>query len=105
TLTDALGAGHYIPVPSGETLKDQITITRLNMTSDEGTTSGQSRLHADRWSVVSTTDSDNKVIGFVITFSGLNSSENNQAYLIQYNTKDSDDIYGQSTGNARNFLN
>src|SRR5690606_13041158 len=35
TVTDTLGAGHYIPVPVGETLKEQFTITRLNLTTED----------------------------------------------------------------------
>ncbi|MFS0817887.1 collagen binding domain-containing protein [Lysinibacillus sp. 1P01SD] len=104
TLTDTLGAGHYIPVPNGETLKEQITITRLNLTTEEGTTTGQPQLDSSKWTV-SETVMDGKVTGFVITFSGLDASENNEAYLVEYTSKDADDIYGQSSGNASQYTN
>ncbi|WP_341301556.1 collagen binding domain-containing protein [Lysinibacillus sp. FSL H8-0500] len=104
TLTDILGPGHYIPVPDGETLKEQITITRLNLTSEAGTTIGQPQLDSSKWSIAETLTGE-QVTGFVITFTGLDSNENNEAYLIEYKTKDADDIYGQSGGNPRQYTN
>jgi len=102
TLTDTLGAGHYIPVPSGSTLKDQITISKLNLTSEEGTKAGA--LDSSKWSVAETVTAG-KVTGFEITFTGLTASENNEAYLIEFISMDSDNIYGQSSGDARNYRN
>lgn len=102
TLADTLGAGHYIPVPDGQLLKDQIKIFKLNLTTEEGTKDGE--LDAARWSVTETV-TDGKVTGFVITFASLDNDENNEAYLIEYTTKDADDIYGQSSGDARQYTN
>ncbi len=104
TLTDTLGAGHYIPVPDGQTLKDQITISKLNLTTEEGTKNGT--LDPAKWTVTETL-TDNKVTGFEITFINLDPiTDNNEAYLIEYKTKDADDIYGQnSTTASRDYTN
>lgn len=104
TVTDTLGAGHYIAVPVGETLQEQFTITRLNLASSEDGQKTASQLSASKWSIDPTL-TDGKVTGFVITFAGLTASENNEAYLIEYKTKDADDIYGQSTGDASRYMN
>ncbi|MGK4117595.1 collagen binding domain-containing protein [Lysinibacillus capsici] len=104
TLTDTLGAGHYIPVPDGQTLKDQITISKLNLTTEEGTKNGT--LDPAKWTVTETL-TDNKVTGFEITFINLDLiTDNNEAYLIEYKTKDADDIFGQNSTNApRDYTN
>ncbi|MFC6332836.1 carboxypeptidase regulatory-like domain-containing protein [Paenibacillus septentrionalis] len=105
TLTDTLGSGHYIPVPNG-TLKDQITVTRLDLRTEDGVTTNQPQLDPSKWDVTeSLTDADGKVTGFVITFTGLTPTENREAYLIEYKSKDSDDIYGQPGTNATQYTN
>ena len=103
TLKDTLGAGHYIPVPDDQTLKDQITISKLKLTTEEGTKDGV--LDPSKWNVTATL-TDSKVTGFEITFVNLDPiADNNEAYLIEYKTKDADDIYGQNSSNPRNYTN
>jgi len=103
TVTDKLGEGHYIPVPEGQTLKDQITISKLKLTTEEGIKDGS--LSSDKWDITEILTKD-KVTGFTITFKDLDAeTENYEAYLIEYKSKDSDDVYGQSSGNKGAYTN
>ncbi|MEG0258337.1 MAG: collagen binding domain-containing protein, partial [Lysinibacillus sp.] len=108
TLTDTLGAGHYIDVPTGKTLKDQIMISKLNLTTEEGEKYSPNQLLGEaNWDVTPTLDPSGKVIGFVITFKGLtgDNAQNKQPYLVEYKSKDIDDIYGQDSGNKNQYTN
>ncbi|MFB7158378.1 collagen binding domain-containing protein [Lysinibacillus sp. NPDC056232] len=105
TVTDKLGEGHYIPVPEGQTLKDQITISKLKLTTEEGEKDGS--LSSKKWDIVDTISTDDgKVRGFTIKFNDLDDeTENYEAYLIEYKSKDSDDVYGQNSKNKREYTN
>ncbi|MGY3186836.1 collagen binding domain-containing protein [Lysinibacillus sp. TE18511] len=101
TVTDNLGEGHYIPVPKGQTLKDQITISKLKLTTEKGEKDGP--LSSDKWGITEIL-TDGKVTGFTINFKDLD-EDNFEAYLIEYKSKDLDDVYGQSSGDKRKYTN
>lgn len=86
TLTDVVGDGHEL-VQSSD-LKSAFTVKLLDLSSSEYGTI-VSDLDPSKWQV-----SGNKK-NFMITFSGLTPAENNQAYVIEYKTKDSDNIIGK----------
>lgn len=103
-VVDELGPGHELLIAENETLKDAITVKLLTLgVGDDKGTAGAA-LGSEKWDVTPIT-TDSKVTGFELTFNGLTSTQNNQAYLIEYKTKDSDDVYGNGATDSTKYTN
>lgn len=95
TLVDAIGEGHEL-VPG--TIK--VYPLNLGVNNESGTPDMENELTTGR---TITENTDKK--GFTIKFSGLTDIQKKQAYLITYQTKDSDNIIGQPTGTKNKYDN
>lgn len=98
TITDTLGAGHHI--------KDfkSISVKQLNLGEDDQNGNPGEILNANNYEISAVKTGD-FVTGFTLTFKDLNSDQNNQAYIINYQTEDSDKIIGQSKDTASKYAN
>jgi len=105
-LTDTLGTGHHIVVPEGQALKQVMTVSKLKLgvNDERGTKDGS--LDPAKWNAVPVTqDAKGNVTSYKLTFTGLTTAENNEAYLIEYKSKDSDDVYGNGSTNSQKYTN
>ena len=111
TLKDTLGPGHELLIEDGKTLDDAITVRLLKLGINDETGTADAVLPKSKWDVTPTEveiDGKVKVTGFILTFKGLSTGvngENNQAYLIEYKTKDSDDVYGNGETASTKYTN
>ncbi|WP_337983163.1 collagen binding domain-containing protein [Lysinibacillus sp. C5.1] len=105
-LIDTLGTGHHIIVPDGQSLKDAITVNLLKLGVNDERGTKDAPLDPTKWDVKSVTqDAQGNVTSYELTFTGLTAAENNEAYLIEYKSKDSDDVYGNGSTDARKYTN
>jgi len=106
SVTDTLGEGHHIVIPENGTLKQVITVSHLKLGVDDEHGTKSELLDPDKWDVQSlATDSKNNVTSFKLTFKGLLDTENNEAYLIEYKSKDADDVYGNGSATPQEYKN
>ncbi|GLC87976.1 collagen binding domain-containing protein [Lysinibacillus piscis] len=85
-LTDTIGTGH-------EFVADSLKVYEYTLTTGDDTGGTKAATPIDASNYVLNVASDNK--SYVLTFNNvLDSSINNKAYLVEYDTKDSDEILG-----------
>lgn len=96
TVKDTLGLGHYITKEDF----DNISIKQLNLGGNDDTGKPGVDLD-DNFYNLTPIEKDGVITGFTLEFKNLDtdSSKNNQAYIINYQTKDTDNIIGQDIDN------
>ncbi|MGE7842393.1 collagen binding domain-containing protein [Lysinibacillus sp. NPDC093712] len=105
-LTDTLGTGHHIVIPEGQDLKQAITVSQLTLGVNDEKGKKGNPLDSTKWDVASVQkDAKGNVTSYKLTFTGLTTAENNEAYLIEYKSKDSDDVYGNGSTTPRTYTN
>ncbi|MFJ7407880.1 MULTISPECIES: collagen binding domain-containing protein [unclassified Lysinibacillus] len=105
-LIDTLGTGHHIVIPEGQDLKQAITVSKLTLGVNDEKGKKGNPLDSTKWDVASVQKDDKgNVTSYKLTFTGLTTTENNEAYLIEYKTKDSDDVYGNGSTNSQKYTN
>ncbi|MEK5330070.1 collagen binding domain-containing protein [Lysinibacillus sp. FSL W8-0992] len=105
-LIDTLGTGHHIVIPEGQTLKQVMTVSKLKLGVNDERGKKDGSLDPAKWNAVPVTqDAKGNVTSYKLTFTGLTGAENNEAYLIEYKSKDSDDVYGNGSTNSQKYTN